>query len=69
MTQKENRGGILTNEQVEEDLKAKGADTPATGYRGSQDTGDAGKRDLGTEVQRRDGAPPDDLKEEGSTPD
>ena len=35
MAQKENKGGILTNEQVEQDLKAKGkTNERATGHVG-----------------------------------
>ncbi len=40
MSQKENKGGLLSNEQVEQDLKAKGQEESGNGYRGSQDTGD-----------------------------
>jgi len=59
MSQKENRGGLLSNEQVEQDLKAKGK-TTSNGYTGSQDTGDDGLRQMGTEVQQRDGQPDDE---------
>ncbi|MCW3075140.1 MAG: hypothetical protein JWP69_2209 [Flaviaesturariibacter sp.] len=63
MSGKENKGGLLTNEQIEKDLEAKGrADAPA-GYQGSQDTGDGGKRELGTDVQQADGAPPESVDE------
>jgi hypothetical protein len=42
MAQKENKGGTLTNEQVEQDLKVKGKATPGkTGNVGLQDTGDS----------------------------
>lgn len=57
MAKKENKGGILSNEQVEQDLKAKGRSEQQPGYRGTQDTGDTGIRSLGTEVQKRDGLP------------
>ena len=57
MAKKENKGGILSNEQVEQDLKAKGRTEQQPGYRGTQDNGDAGIRPLGTEVQKRDGLP------------
>lgn len=57
MPQKENKGGELTNEQIEQDLKAKGANDEKGGYRGMQDTGDKTIRSLGTEVQKRDGLP------------
>jgi hypothetical protein len=40
MGRKENRGGILTNEQVERDNEVKGkAKSKNTGYIGIQDTG------------------------------
>lgn len=53
---KENKGGFLSPEQVEQDNKVKGKkDNEQGGYRGTQDTGDNGVRDLGTEVQRQDG--------------
>lgn len=43
MATKENKGGMLTNEQVEQDLKAKGkASEQNEAYTGSQDTGDKG---------------------------
>lgn len=60
MATKENEGGVLTNEQIEADLKAKGgAEETPTGLRGVQDTGDKGVRHLGTGVQKRDGTPPE----------
>jgi hypothetical protein len=53
MAQKENKGGILTNEQVEQDLKVKGKiNESATGHVGLQDTGDTTVRNIGTEIQR-----------------
>ena len=52
---KENKGGFLRNEQVEQDLKAKGKTESA--YEGSQDTGDKLVRQTGNEVQQRDGRP------------
>lgn len=58
MAEKENKGGELTNEQIEQDLKAKGV-SDQTRYRGMQDTGDQTIRSLGSEVQKRDGLPPD----------
>jgi hypothetical protein len=60
MSQKENKGGLLTNEQIEQDHNAKGKAENAGGYRGSQDTGDDGVRQMGTEVQQRDGQPEDE---------
>lgn len=62
MAKKENKGGELTNEQIEQDLKAKGVSDDGRGYRGTQDTGDASVRSIGTEVQKRDGLP--EIKEE-----
>jgi hypothetical protein len=58
MAKKENKGGVLKNDQVEQDLKAK-EKTSGNGeaYTGSQDTGDKGVRQTGNEVQRRDGRP------------
>lgn len=59
MARKENKGGTLTNEQVEQDLKAKGK-TPADNeaYQGSQDNGDSVVRPTGNAVQKADGRPP-----------
>ena len=55
MTNKENKGGFLSNEQVEQDLKAKGKINGP--YEGSQDTGDKTVRQFGSDVQQRDGFP------------
>ena len=60
MSQKENKGGLLSNEEVEQDLKAKGKDGAQNWYAGSQDTGDNGIRQMGTAVQQRDGQPDDE---------
>jgi hypothetical protein len=58
MAHKENKGGTLTNEQVEQDLKAKGRVSDGTEtYHGSQDTGDKTVRQLGNDVQQADGRP------------
>ena len=57
MAKKENKGGELTNEQIEQDLRAKGVSNQQKGYRGTQDTGDESLRSLGTEVQKNDGRP------------
>ena len=62
MASKENKGGILTNEQVEQDNQAKGKHEGA--YVGSQDTGDKIQRQRGNEVQQRDGLPEDGQSEE-----
>lgn len=62
MAQKENRGGILTNEQVERDNKVKGKQEGA--YEGAQDTGDKMVRQRGTSVQQRDGLPEGGQNEE-----
>ena len=62
MAQKENKGGNLTNEQVEQDNKVKGKHEGA--YVGSQDTGDQIIRERGTDVQRRDGLPEEGQNEE-----
>lgn len=59
MATKENTGGLLNNKQLEEDLKVKGKDDQQGGYTGMQDTGDGAVRTLGSEVQKRDGLPPD----------
>ncbi len=65
MTRKENKGGLLTNEQVEKELQRTGGDDKGgRGYRGTQDTGDSTVRDLGTEVQREDGRPPEELDDD-----
>lgn len=61
MAAKENKGGILTNEQIENDNRAKGkADKKGSTYVGSQDTGDNIVRQLGNAVQRKDGLPLDE---------
>ena len=61
MTEKENKGGVLKNEQVEQDLKAKGRTNEAeTGHVGLQDTGDSTVRKIGTDVQRNEGLDPKD---------
>jgi hypothetical protein len=57
MAKKENKGGELTNEQIEKDLKAKGASGDQKWYKGAQDTGDQKLRSLGTQVQKDDGLP------------
>ena len=60
MAKKENKGGTLTNEQVEQDLKAKGkAPADSEAYQGSQDNGDSIVRSTGDAVQRADGRPPE----------
>ena len=61
MAKKENKGGILKNDQIEQDLKAKGRTPDNTdAYSGSQDTGDKGVRQMGDAVQQRDGQPGDE---------
>jgi hypothetical protein len=63
MAQKENKGGTLTNEQVEQDLKVKGKIAEGkTRNVGSQDTGDSIVRQFGTEVQRNEGTGRTDKK-------
>lgn len=65
MAQKENKGGILKNDQIEEDLNAKvKLPESANAYRGAQDNGDSMVRPLGNAVQRADGRPPDEIGEE-----
>lgn len=46
MAHKENKGGVLTNEQIEQDLKVSGRDIQEGHYHGSQDTGDSKPGDL-----------------------
>lgn len=53
MARKEHKGGELTNEELNKDLKAKGNPDQSNWYRGAQDTGDQKIRSLGTEVQRK----------------
>lgn len=62
MARKENKGGMLTNEQVEQDNKVNGKTEGA--YSGMQDTGDKAVRHLGNEVQQRDGLPDEGQNEE-----
>jgi hypothetical protein len=60
MAKKEHKGGELTNEQMEQELARTTTSGTEGGYKGIQDTGDSVKRELGTDVQRRDGLPADD---------
>ena len=62
MNIKENKGGFLSNEQVEQDLKAKGKINGP--YEGSQDTGDKTVRQFDNDVQQRDGLPKEQNEEE-----
>lgn len=62
MAKKENKGGILSPEQVEKDNEVKGRDQQTGGYVGMQDTGDNIVRQLGSEVQQQDGVIEDDNK-------
>lgn len=62
MATKENRGGLLKNEDIEQDLKAKGRSEGA--YEGAQDTGDKTVRQAGTDVQKRDGRPQNEQQNE-----
>ena len=39
MDRKENKGGTLSNEELEQDLKVRNVNTEDGGYYGSQDTG------------------------------
>lgn len=55
MNRKENKGGLLSNKQVEAELEHSDND-PTNGHRGSQDTGDDVVRAMGTPVQKEDGA-------------
>ena len=60
MAGKENKGGVLKNDQVEQDLEVKGkAVADKQTYTGSQDTGDNVVRPMGTKVQQADGRPAD----------
>ncbi|RYZ20927.1 MAG: hypothetical protein EOO16_14900 [Chitinophagaceae bacterium] len=66
MNPKENKGGVLRNDQVEQDLAAHGNqqqnDHP---FHGSQDTGDFMPRQQGSETQQRDGFLPEDEEDTG----
>ena len=55
MAKKENKGGLLTPEQIEKDNAVKGKTTEGGHYQGSQDTGDNKVRGHGSEVQQNDG--------------
>ncbi|WP_345257217.1 hypothetical protein [Flaviaesturariibacter amylovorans] len=66
MNKKENKGGFLSNEQLEQDQRVHGnGSTDTHPYHGSQDTGDRSLRDRGTEVQQRDGYTPEDEQDTG----
>lgn len=57
MASKERKGGLLKNQDIERELERTGANNnEGQAYRGSQDNGDQKVRELGTEVQQRDGA-------------
>ena len=58
MSNKENKGGFLSNSQIEEDNKVK--DKQPSAYEGAQDTGDKAVRQMGNEVQQRNGLPEKD---------
>jgi hypothetical protein len=62
MDKKENKGGTLTNAQVEQENKVKGKQEGA--YGGAQDTGDKVVRQRGNSVQQRDGQPEEQNEEE-----
>ena len=55
MAKKENKGGFLSNEQLEKDLKAKGEIKQPGGYHGMQDTGDRSVGNPAATDQYRDG--------------
>jgi hypothetical protein len=64
MAKKENKGGNLSNEDVEKELHIRGGgEKEGHSYRGVQDTGDATVRSIGTDVQRSDGLAPADLED------
>jgi hypothetical protein len=63
MAKKENKGGRLRNEQVEEDNKVKGKPGKSQGYVGTQDTGDQKLRQYGNAVQKKDGLPDEAINE------
>jgi hypothetical protein len=56
MAHKENKGGVLTNEQIEQDLKINNKDQQQGNYRGMQDTGDKKPREgqLNEEAKKQD---------------
>ena len=57
MASKERKGGLLKNEDVEQELERTGAQKQeGQTYRGGQATGDKVVREKGTEVQQEDGA-------------
>ncbi|OLY93368.1 hypothetical protein SAMN05444008_107185 [Cnuella takakiae] len=63
MNRKEHKGGILTNQEIEEELQRTGQQPENQPYRGSQDNGDTVVRELGTEVQQNDGTGEEDTPE------
>jgi hypothetical protein len=62
MNKKENKGGFLKNEQVEQDLKVQNKNEGS--YNGSQDTGDKTIRQFGNDTQQRDGFAEEQNEEE-----
>ena len=54
MAKKENKGGILTNEQVERDQKIRDTTKQPGGYRGMQDTGDEALRSDRIEADKQE---------------
>jgi hypothetical protein len=70
MAKNENKGGKLTNDQIEKDLKAKGKSGDQNWYNGAQDTGDQKIRSLGTQVQKNDGLPDEEIdRDRSNNPD
>ena len=64
MAKKENKGGLLNNEQIEKELERTGAnESGGRGHRGMQDTGEDIVRDMGTPVQQSNGRPPEEKNE------
>ena len=62
MAEKENKGGTLTNSQIEEDNKVKGKQTGA--YEGTQEEGDKKLKQRIKEMQQRNGVAEDGTNEE-----
>jgi hypothetical protein len=63
MAKKENKGGFLSNDQLEKDLKTRGETKQPGGYHGMQDTGERSTGNPASSDQHRNGKE-DELDEE-----
>ncbi|MGI8598599.1 MAG: hypothetical protein ACR2KB_05015 [Chitinophagaceae bacterium] len=62
MANKENKGGVLTNDQIEQDLKVGGKDHQQEHYHGTKDPGVNKPQNLRTSKQTKEQDKEDDKK-------